>query len=257
MTSSKIGVSAIHVQREMGLGSYQTAWAMLHRYRSVMVRPGRDRLTGEVEVEVDESYLGGPESGVAGRGALGKVLIAGAVERGPGRSFGRARLAVIPDAGAAGLRAFLTDNVEPGARVISDGWPSYPAATRGLYEHHPTTVSASGLAAHEVLPAVHTVFSLVKRWVMGTLQGSVSPEHLAAYLDEWVFHFNRRRSGSRGLLLHRLLAHAATSDVLTYEQLRKAGRSRSAPPLPPAARALPRSLDLGDVGLPWRSPDRA
>jgi len=255
MTSSKIGVSAIHVQREMGLGSYQTAWAMLHRYRSVMVRPGRDRLTGDVEV--DESYLGGPETGVAGRGALGKVLLAGAVERGPRRGFGRARLAVIPDASAASLRAFLTDNVEPGARVITDGWTSYPAATRELYEHRPTVVSGCGLAAHEVLPAVHTVFSLVKRWVMGTLQGSVSPEHLAAYLDEWVFRFNRRRSRSRGLLFHRLLAHAATSDALTYNQLRKAGRSRSAPPPPPAARALPQSLDLGHVGLPWRSSDRA
>jgi len=255
MTSSKIGVSAIHVQREMGLGSYQTAWAMLHRYRSVMVRPGRDRLTGDVEV--DESYLGGPESGVAGRGALGKVLFAGAVERGPQRGFGRARLAVIPDASAASLRAFLLANVEPGARVITDGWSSYPAATRELYEHQPTTVSASGLTAHEVLPAVHTVFSLVKRWVMGTLQGSVSPEHLQAYFDEWVFRFNRRRSRRRGLLFHRLIAQAAASDALTYNQLRKAGRTRSAPPPPPAARALPQSLDLGHVGLPWRSPDRA
>jgi transposase-like protein len=255
MISSKIGVSAIHVQREMGLGSYQTAWAMVHRYRSVMVRPGRDRLTGDVEV--DESYLGGPESGVAGRGALGKVLIAGAVQRGPKRGFGRARLGVIPDASAVSLRAFLAANVEPGARVITDGWASYPAATRELYEHQATTVSASGLTAHEVLPAVHTVFSLVKRWVMGTLQGSVSPEHLAAYLDEWVFRFNRHRSRSRGLLFHRLLSHAATSDVLTYNQLRKAGRTRSAPPPPPAARALPKSLDLGDVGLPWRSSERA
>ncbi len=254
MTSSKIGVSAIHVQREMGLGSYQTAWAMLHRYRSVMVRPGRDRLTGDVEV--DESYLGGLESGVAGRGALGKVLFAGAVERDPQRGFGRARLAVIPDASAAGLRAFLLSNVEPGARVITDGWSSYPAA-RELYEHQPTTVSSSGLAAHEVLPAVHTVFSLVKRWVMGTLQGSVSPEHLQAYFDEWVFRFNRRRSRRRGLLFYRLIAQAAASDALTYNQLRKAGRTRSAPPPPPAARALPQSLDLGHVGLPWRSPDRA
>ncbi len=255
MTSGKLGVSAVHVQREMGLGSYQTAWAMLHRYRSVMVRPGRDRLCGDVEV--DESYLGGPESGVGGRGALGKVLLAGAVERGPKRGFGRARLALIPDVSAASLRAFLVDNVEPGACVITDGWRSYPAATRELYEHRATTVSGSGLAAHEVLPAVHTVFSLVKRWVMGTLQGSVSAEHLPAYLDEWVFRFNRRRSRSRGLLFHRLLAQAAASDTLTYDQLRKAGRTRSAPPLPPAARALPRSLDLGHVGLPWRSSDRA
>ena len=159
---------------------------MLHRYRSVMVCPGRDRLCGDVEV--DESYLGGPEAGMGGRGALGKVLLAGAVERGPKRGFGRARLALIPDVSAASLRAFLVDNVEPGACVITDGWRSYPAATRELYEHRATTVSGSELAAHEVLPAVHTVFSLVKRWVMGTLQGSVSAEHLPAYLDEWVRH---------------------------------------------------------------------
>jgi transposase-like protein len=255
MTSSKIGVSAIHLQREMGLGSYQTAWAMLHRYRSVMVRPGRDRLCGHVEV--DESFLGGPEPGVPGRGALGKVLFAAAVERDGSRGFGRARLAVIQDASAASLRTFLVDNVQSGARVITDGWSSYPAATRELYEHEPTTVSTSGQEAHEVLPAVHTVFSLIKRWVMGTLQGSVSPEHLQAYFDEWVFRFNRRRSRSRGLLFHRLMAQAANGDVVTYQDLRKAGRTRPAPPPPPAARSLPASLELGRVGLPWRSSDRA
>ena len=255
MTSSKIGISAIHLQREMGLGSYQTAWAMLHRYRSVMVRPGRDQLRGDVEV--DESFLGGPEPGMPGRGALGKVLFAGAVERDGSRGFGRARLAVIEDASAVSLRAFLIDNVQSGARVFTDGWSSYPAATRDLYEHEPITVSTSGQEAHEVLPAVHTVFSLVKRWIMGTLQGSISPEHLQAYFDEWVFRFNRRRSRSRGLLFHRLLAQAAHGDAITYHDLRKAGRTRSAPPPPPAARSLPASLDLGPVGLPWRSSDRA
>jgi len=102
---------------------------------------------------------------------------------------------------------------------------------------------------------VHTVFSLVKRWEMGTLQGSVSPEHLQAYFDEWVFRFNRRRSRSRGLLFQRLMAQAAAGDPITYNQLRKAGRTRPAPPLPPAARSLPPSLDLGHVGLPWRSSD--
>ena len=180
MTSGKIGISATQLQRGMGLGSYQTAWAMLHRYRSVMVRPGRDRLSGDVEV--DESFLGGPEPGVPGRGALGKVQFAAAVELAGPRGFGRARLAIIQDASAPSLRTFLLENVEPGGRVITDGWLSYPAATHEVYEHEPTTVSASGQEAHELLPAVHTVFSLVKRWVMGTLQGSVSPEHLQAVL---------------------------------------------------------------------------
>ena len=190
-------------------------------------------------MEVDESFLGGPEPGVRGRGALGKVLFAAAVEREGPRGLGRARLAVIPDASAPSLRAFLTflnDNVQPGARVITDGWSSYPAATRDLYDHQPATVSGSGRQAHEVLPAVHTVFSLVKRWVMGTLQGSVSPEHLQAYFDEWDFRFNRRRSRSRGLLFHHLIAQAAAADAVAYKDLRKAGRTR---PAQAARRTIP------------------
>ena len=161
----------------MELGSYQTAWAMLHRYRTVMAGPGRDRLRGDVEV--DESFLGGPEPGVPGRGALGKVLFAAAVEVNEGR-IGSARLGVIPDASAVSLAAFLDANVEPGSRVITDGWSAYPAATRERYTHQGTSIATSGLHAHEVLPAVHLVFSLVKRWVMGTMQGSVSPEHVQA-----------------------------------------------------------------------------
>lgn len=148
----------------MQLGSYQTAWTMLHRYRSVMVRPGRERLTGDVEV--DEAFLGGPQPGVRGRWALGKTLIAGAVER-EGDGFGRARLAVIDSADTGALRRFLTDHVAPGATVHTDGWSSYPPATRGLYHHEPISVSASGLQAHEVLPAVHAVFGMAKRWLMG------------------------------------------------------------------------------------------
>lgn len=250
MVGDKVGVSALQVQREMQFGSYQTAWAMLHRYRSVMVRPGRDRLRGDVEV--DESFLGGPEPGVAGRGALGKVLFAGAVER-DGRGFGRARLGIIPDAGAEALAAFLAANVEPGALVITDGWAAYPPATREHYRHQGTSVRASGLPAHEVLPAVHRVFSLVKRWLMGTMQGSVSAAHVQAYFDEWVFRFNRRHARSRGLLFHTLLRQAVDAGPVTYRSLRKAGRTRDAPPPPLAARSRPPSLDIGHPELPWRS----
>src|SRR5450756_312854 len=128
LVNSKTGVSATQLRREMGLGSVQTAWAMLHRYRTVMVRPGRDRLRGDVEV--DESFLGGPEPGVPGRGALGKVLFAAAVEVNEGR-IGRARLGVIPDASAVSLAAFLDANVEPGSRVITDGWSAYPCGHPG------------------------------------------------------------------------------------------------------------------------------
>jgi transposase-like protein len=250
LVSGKVGISATQLQREMQLGSYQTAWAMLHRYRSVMVRPGRERLTGEVEV--DESYIGGPEPGIPGRGALGKVLFAAAVEHEAPRGFGRARVAVIEDASAPSLRQFLIDNVEPGSRVITDGWPSYSPATEGLYALDATNVSESGKEAHELLPGTHLVFSLVKRWVLGTLRGSVSPEHLQACFDEWVFRFNRRRSRSRGLLFYRLMSQAAAGDPLIYREMRKAGRWRPRPPAPPTAWRSPPSLDAGDVDLPWR-----
>jgi transposase-like protein len=254
LTSGKTGISATELQREMDLGSYQTAWAMLHRYRSVMVRPGRDRLSGDVEV--DESYLGASEPGVMGRGALSKVLFAAAVERTEPKGFGRARLGVIDDASAVSLRAFLEANVEPGSRIITDGWRSYPPACRDLYEHKPTSVSGSERPAHETLPGAHLVFSLVKRWVMGTLHGSVSPEHMQAYFDEWVFRFNRRNSRSRGLLFHRLLQQAIDGQALTYDELRKAGRTRPAPVPPVNARPLPPSLELEPAGLPWRGPRR-
>lgn len=249
LVNSKTGISATQLRREMGLGSLQTAWTMLHRYRSVMVRPGRDRLRGDVEV--DESFLGGPEPGVTGRGALGKVLFAAAVERDV-KGFGRARLGVLPNASAVSLAAFLDANVEPGSRIITDGWSAYPAATRDRYEHTATSVAASGLQAHEVLPAVHRVFSLVKRWLMGTMQGSVSPEHIQAYFDEWVFRFNRRHSRSRGLLFHTLLRYAVAGEPVTYQSLRKTGRTHAPPPQAPGPRTPPPSLDVGHPETPWR-----
>ena len=250
MVGDKVGISAIQVQREMELGSIQTAWMMLHRYRSVMVGPDRDKLRGDVEV--DETILGGFEPSVRGRGSQKKLLIGGAIERNPGR-FGRVRLSVIPDASTTSLAAFLDANVEPGSNVITDGWSAYSAATRGLYEHTSTSIKTSGLAAHEVLPGVHRVFSLVKRWLMGLTQGSVSPEHLQAYLDEWVFRFNRRNAKSRGLLFYTLMRQAVEGDPLTYHSLRKTERTRPGPPGPiPGVRRSPASLDVGYPECPWR-----
>jgi len=153
---------------------------MLHRYRTAMVRPGRDRLSGSVEV--DETVLGGPEPGRPGRGALGKTLVAVAVER-EERTFGRFRLQIIEDASTPVLRAFFFDHVEPSSTVISDGWPSYPPTCGTDYAHEPVVVSGSGHQPHELLPAVHRVASLLKRWLEGTHQGNVQPAHLQAYLD--------------------------------------------------------------------------
>ena len=161
-------------------------------------------------------------------------------------------MGVIEDASAESLQQFLLASVEPGSCIVSDGWSAYPKATRGLYTLKATSVSASGRPAHEALPGVHLVFSLVKRWVMGTLHGSISPEHMPAYFDEWVFRFNRRHSRSRGLLFRRLLQQAVEGDALTYSDLRKAGRTRPPPPPPARVRWLPPSLEREESGLPWR-----
>lgn len=152
MMSPKSGASAVDIQRTLGLGSYQTGWAMLHRYRSVMVVPGREMLSGTVEM--DETFIGGPKPGKRGRGAAGKILVLGAIERAEnGNGFGRARLAVADNAKAASLRSFVTANITGGATVISDALASYPNAVTGSgHEHDPVNVKASGMKAHELLP---------------------------------------------------------------------------------------------------------
>jgi len=149
LVSQKQGISALGLKRTLGIGSEQTAWAMLHRYRTAMVRPGRDRLSGVVEV--DETYMGGPEPGRSGRGALGKTLVAIAVEQ-RGRGIGRCRMQPIPDAKAASLREFLLAHVQPGAVVISDGWRSYPPACAEDYEHRPEPVHVLDEVSFVLIP---------------------------------------------------------------------------------------------------------
>lgn len=251
LTSQKNGISAIGLKRELGIGSEQTAWAMLHRYRTAMIRPGRDRLSGSVEI--DETVIGGPEPGRPGRGALGKTLVAVAVER-EVRTFGRCRLQVIEDASAPVLRNVLLAHVEPGSTVITDGWPSYPPACSTDYVHEPLVVSGSGHEAHELLPAVHRVASLVKRWLEGTHQGGVQPAHLQAYLDEFAFRFNRRRSRARAMLFYRLLEQSVQATPRTYRSL-VAGvhPNRRTLPVPPAdKRVRCESLAGPQLDRPWR-----
>lgn len=253
MTSQKNGISALGAKRVLGLGSEQTAWAMLHRFRTAMVRPGRDRLSGTVEV--DETFLGGPEPGRPGRGALGKTLVEVAVEQvGPG--LGRCRLSVIDAASAASLRAFLLAHVEPGSVVLSDGWRAYPSACGADYVNEPLVISGSGSAAHELLPGVHRVAALAKRWLLGTHQGGVKPGHLQAYLDEFTFRFNRRRSRARGMLFYRLLEQAVQASPRTYRSLVVGhGPGRWRMPVPPTDKRV-RSDSLAGERLdrPWRTP---
>ena len=168
---------------------------------------------------MDETFIGGVKPGKRGRGADGKVLVAGAIQRAPGgrRGFGRARLAVISSAKAAALRPFITANVSPGSVVISDALSSYPNAVAGPeYEHNPINVKRSGLKAHQVLPGVHRLFSLAKRWLEGTHQGGIDADHMQSYLDEFIFRFNRRTARKRGLLFLRLLERAVEADPIRY-----------------------------------------
>jgi transposase-like protein len=252
LTSQKDGVSALGLKRVLGIGSYETAWTMLHRLRMAMVRPGREKLSGDVEV--DETAIGGVKPGKRGRGAAGKTLVAVAVERKSPRGFGRCRLQVIPDATAATLQRFLAENVETGAVIISDGLKSYPIAIGSDYVHQPVTIAGSGLPAHVPLPGVHRIASLVKRWLLSTHQGAVEGDHLQAYLDEFCFRFNRRSSRQRGLLFYRLLDQAVCTDPVRYDDLVVApGPSKRTSPVPPRTkRVAVESLAGPRLQRPWR-----
>jgi transposase-like protein len=213
ITSQRTGASAKGLQQVLGLGSYETAWTWLHKLRRAMVRPGRDRLTGCVEV--DESYLGGLEEGVRGRKTAKKALIAVAAEE-VGAGIGRIRLARIPDASADSLQAFVESAVAPGSLLHTDGLLSYDRlATRG-YRHRITFVKERPASAAPGLPRAHRVVSLLKCWLLGTHQGAVSHAHLDYYLDEFTFRFNRRTSGHRGKLFYRLVQQAVAVDPVPY-----------------------------------------
>jgi transposase-like protein len=213
VTSQKNGVSALGLQRALGLGSYETAWTWLHKLRRAMVRPGRDCLTGTVEV--DETYVGGPEEGKRGRGAEAKTIVAVAAEK-SGRAIGRIRLRRIKDVSADSLLPFVQSVVAPGSAVHTDGWRGYSGLANAGYQHQITVISDGLDPAHEVMPRVHTIASLLKRWLLGTRQGGIQQQHLDYYLDEFTFRFNRRRSNARGLQFHRLARQAiAVSPRLT------------------------------------------
>jgi transposase-like protein len=217
LTNQKQGVSALGLKRVLAFGSYQTAWAMLHKLRRAMVRPGRDRLQGDVEA--DETYVGGTEPGMQGRKTRKKAIVAIAVEVPGEREIGRVRMARIPNASARSLTRFCREVVEPGSVIMTDAWSGYLGLSGAGYVHKPTNIAASGDPAHVVMPAVHRVASLLKRWLLGTQQGAVRPEHLDYYLDEFTFRFNRRRSRRRGLLFYRLLEQAVVTDPTPYSSM--------------------------------------
>lgn len=219
LTNQKQGVSALGLQRVLGLGSYQTAWTMLHRFRRAMVRPGRDQLKGLVEV--DETYVAitdrkRPISAVGRKSSTTDVLVVMAVEILHPKGFGRIRLRRIANDSASDVIPFVQEVVEPGAQVRTDGSAAYRSLGDLGYDHQRTVMLGSEVPAHVSMAGVHRVASLVKRWILGTHHGSVQPEHLDAYLDEFVFRFNRRSSNSRGMLFYRLLQQAVVTAPVTY-----------------------------------------
>lgn len=249
VTSSKTGVPAAHLHRVLPINSYQTAWAMLARLRQVMSSDQAAVLSGRVEV--DETFIGGPRPGVRGRGAHGKMLVAGAIEI-TDHGWGRARMAVLEDATTPSLKAFAARTIAPGSVVVTDGLASYPPALHG-YEHQAISVAASGRPAHESLPAVHRLFALAKRTLEGTYQGAGTPEHLPEYLDEFVFRFNRRHSRHRGLVFLRLLQRAVDASPVTYRDLvRDSQPKKTRPPGRTGPRSTPGSLDQQIPPRPWR-----
>lgn len=203
VVNQKSGVSALGLQRVLGLGSYHTAWNWLHKLRRAMVRPGRDRLSGVVEV--DEIFIGGERPGKRGRGAAGKTLVVVAAEKAE-KGIGRIRLRRVNDAAGESLEPAVWEMVEPGSIVRTDGWRGYNGLTELGYEHQ-VVRKGPGLGDN-LLPLANRVASLLQRWLLGTHQGAVQHSHLEYYLDEYTFRFNRRTSKSRGLLFYRLITQA-------------------------------------------------
>lgn len=218
ITSQKYGANALGLQRVLGFGSYRTAWTWLHKLRRSMVRPGRDRLSGIVEV--DESYIGGEKTGKRGRGAAGKTLILIAVELIDSK-IGRIRLQQIPNASAKSLEEAVQKAVEPGSNILTDDWNGYNGLGNKGYVRE---IVRENVNTDNMLPSCHRVAALLKRWLLGTLQGAVSHEHLPYYLDEFTFRFNRRKSRHRGKLFYRLLQQAMAVEPVPLKSMIKHAR---------------------------------
>jgi ribosomal protein L37AE/L43A len=207
------GISAKQLQRQLGLGCHETAWAMLHKLRAAMVAPEREPLKGEVEI--DEFFLGGYEEGLKGGRQHGKKVLCGAAIEVRGRGSGRLRLQVLPNSQATTLEAFTTATTAPGAIVHTDGLFSYTGLPKIGYDHRPRKLATVD-ADEQLLPRVHRAISNLKAWMHGTHR-RVSPEHLPVYLDEYVFRHNRRGTPMAGF--QTLLGLGLTHDPVTYRDI--------------------------------------
>lgn len=216
LTGEKNGISAKGLQRELGISRYETVWTIIHKLRRSMVRPGRDLLSGNIEI--DETYIGGPEGNLKGRKVESNSIVAIAVEV-QGDSMGRIRLKRIPDVSSASLHGFVSETIERKSSILTDAWNGYNGLTKLDYNHNIVNIKRSGMLAHELLPHVSRVAALLKRWLLGTHQGAIEKKHLDFYLDEFVFRFNRRTSKHRGKLFYRLIQQTLQFDPITWEEV--------------------------------------
>jgi ISXO2-like transposase domain len=219
VTNPQPGVNALGLQRLRGWGSYHTAWIWLHKLRRALVRPGGDRLPGTVEV--DETFIGGPQPGKRGRGGEGKVLVLVAAPE-EGKRIGRIRLRRITDASRRTLEAAVAGMVAPGSSVRTDGGRGDNRWEARGYSHE--VIRQETALGDNLLPMANRVASLLKRWLLGTHQGAVRPSHLDYDLDEFTFRFNRRTSASRGKLFYRLVQQPMTPDPVPAKLISSATR---------------------------------
>lgn len=216
LTNQKNGVSALGIQRLLGLGSYQTAWAILHRLRYVMINSERDKLSGIVEV--DETFVGCIVD--INQQDKKKFVVLIAIELIEPKGFGRIRLRQVDSATKRNIEEFIADVIEPNSQIHTDGSAIYSSVDNMGYSRKKTVHLGSDIPAHETMPGVHRVAALLKRWLLGTYQGAVQAKQLDYYLDEYTFRFNRRKSRSRGLLFYRLLEQSVATKPLTYEGIK-------------------------------------
>ena len=218
IVSEKNGISAKGLQRQLGFTRYETIWVWLHKLRRAMVRPGRDLLSGRLEI--DETYVGGTATGRRGRGAENKhIVVIAAEEEEDGNGFGRIRLGRVKDVSHASLIPFIQESVQRGAVIHTDGWKGYSRVSAAGYSHEVTVIKRQEELASELLPRVHRVASLLKRWLLGTHQGAVGGKYLDYYLDEFTFRFNRRTSNHRGKLFYRLVQQVVQVDPVTWDDI--------------------------------------
>ena len=213
VTTHTPGLSALQLQRQLGIRRYETAWIMLQKLRRAMRRPQREALRDKVEV--DETFIGNQEGLRGGRELGDRALVVGAVEV-RGRASGRVRLQVVPNSSAASLSGFVRKNVESGTIVITDGWQGY-APLSGMGYRHRSKTQGRRERALVILPRIHQVFGNLKTWLRGTHHG-VEAKHIQAYLDEFVFRFNRRRTPMAAFqsLLGLTGAHGPTTRKMLY-----------------------------------------